>query len=40
MDQVRRAEIPTKLDDLHRASLEELLADFGIEGLSGAEKDH
>jgi 2-haloacid dehalogenase len=41
MDRVRRGEIPwTKLDDLHRASLEELLAEFGIEGLSGAEKDH
>jgi 2-haloacid dehalogenase len=39
MDRVRSGEIPwTKLDDLHRASLEELLADFGIEGLSGAEK--
>ena len=41
MDRVRRGEIPwTKLDDLHRASLEELLAEFGIEGLSCAEKDH
>ena len=41
MDRVRRGEIPwTKLDDLHRASLEELLADFGIEGLSGAEKGY
>jgi 2-haloacid dehalogenase len=37
---VRRGEIPwTKLDDLHRASLEELLAEFGIEALSRAEKD-
>jgi len=35
MDRVRRAEIPwTKLDDLHRASLEELVSEFGIEGLS------
>jgi 2-haloacid dehalogenase len=41
MDRVRRGEIPwTKLDDLHRASLEELLAEFGIEDLSCAEKDH
>jgi 2-haloacid dehalogenase len=41
MERVRRGEIPwTRLDDLHRASLEELLAEFGIEGLSGAEKDH
>ena len=41
MDRVRRGEIPwTKLDDLHRASLEELLAEFGIEALSRAEKDH
>jgi 2-haloacid dehalogenase len=41
MDRVRSGEIPwTKLDDLHRASLEELLADFGIEGLSGAEKGY
>jgi 2-haloacid dehalogenase len=37
MDRVRRGEIPwTKLDDLHRVSLEELLAEFGIEGLSCA----
>jgi 2-haloacid dehalogenase len=41
MDRVRRGEIPwTKLDDLHRVSLEELLAEFGIEGLSCAEKGH
>jgi 2-haloacid dehalogenase len=41
IDRVRRAEIPwTKLDDLHRASLEELLREFGIEGLSEEEKDH
>src|SRR5215217_595880 len=41
MDRVRRGEIPwTKLDDLHRASLEELLEEFGIEGLADAEKDH
>jgi len=41
MDRVRRGEIAwTKLDDLHRASLEELLAEFGVEGLSEEEKDH
>lgn len=41
MDRVRRGELPwTKLDDLHRASLEELLDEFGIEGLSEEEKDH
>jgi 2-haloacid dehalogenase len=41
MDRVRRAEIPwTKLDDLHRASLGELLGEFGIEGLSEEEKDN
>ncbi len=40
MDRVRRGEIPwTKLDDLHRASLEELTREFGIEGLSEREKD-
>ncbi len=40
MDRVRRAEIPwTKLDDLHRASLEELISEFGIEGLSEREKE-
>ncbi len=39
MDRVRRAEIPwTKLDDLHRASLEELMSELGIEGLSEREK--
>jgi 2-haloacid dehalogenase len=41
MERVRRGEIPwTRLDDLHRASLEDLLEEFGIEGLSDAEKDH
>ena len=41
MDRVRRGEIPwTKLDDLHRASLEELLGEFGIEALSEEEEDH
>jgi 2-haloacid dehalogenase len=41
MDRVRRGELPwTRLDDLHRASLEELLDEFGVEGLSEREKDH
>jgi 2-haloacid dehalogenase len=41
MDRVRRGEIPwTNLDALHRASLEGLLAEFGIEDLPGDEKDH
>ena len=41
MDRVRRGEIPwTKLDDLHRASLEELLEEFGIESLTDAEKEY
>ena len=36
MDRVRSGEIPwTKLDDLHRASLDELIEEFGVEGLSG-----
>ena len=40
MDRVRSGEIPwTKLDDLHRASLEELIEEFGIDGLSGEERD-
>ena len=41
MDRVRRGEIPwTNLDTLHRTSLEELLDEFGIEGLTQEEKDH
>jgi 2-haloacid dehalogenase len=41
MDRVRRGEIPwTKLDDLHRSSLDELEGEFGLEGLSEEEKDH
>jgi 2-haloacid dehalogenase len=40
MDKVRKGEIPwTKLDDLHRALLEDLLREFHIAGLSEAEKD-
>jgi 2-haloacid dehalogenase len=41
MDKVRSGEQPWKtLDALHRASLEELLVEFGIEGLTEEEKDH
>ena len=41
MDRVRRGELPwANLDALHRASLEELLEEFGVEGLSGEEIDH
>ena len=41
MDRVRKGELPwTKLDDLHRMSLEILLKEFKIEGLSESEKDH
>jgi len=41
MDRVRRGELPwTNLDALHRASLEELLEEFGIEGLTQEELDH
>jgi 2-haloacid dehalogenase len=41
MDKVRKGELPwTKLDDLHRLVLEELLKEFGISGLTEEEKDH
>ena len=41
MDRVRSGELPwTRLDDLHRASLDELLDEFRVEGLSEEEKDH
>jgi 2-haloacid dehalogenase len=40
MDRVRRGEVPwTKLDDLHRASLVQLLGEFQIRGLGEAEID-
>jgi len=40
MDRVRSGEIPwTNLDALHRASLEELLDEFGVVSLSEEEKD-
>ncbi len=41
MDRVRRGELPwTILDDLHRASLERLVTEFGIAGLGAADLDH
>lgn len=41
MDRVMRGERPwTNLDALHRDALEELLPEFGVRGLSEAEKDH
>ncbi len=41
MEKVRNGEVAwTNLDSLHRASLEELLEEFGVEGLSEDEKDH
>lgn len=41
MDKVRTGTMPwTKLDDLHRMLLEELLKEFHIEGLSEQEKDN
>ena len=41
MDKVRKGEIPwTKLDDLHRMILEDLLTQYKIEGLSEEEKVH
>jgi len=41
MQKVRTGELPwTKLDDLHRMLLEDLLKEFGMNGLSEAEKDH
>lgn len=40
MDRVRGGDLPwTKLDVLHRASLEELLEEFGVEGLTEEEKE-
>jgi len=41
MDRVRKGELPwTILDVLHRASLDKLLPQFGVTGLSEAELDH
>jgi 2-haloacid dehalogenase len=40
MDKVRKGEIPwTRLDDLHRMILDELLKEFKIEGLAEEEKN-
>lgn len=41
MNQVRTGELPwTKIDDLHRMILDELVVEFGLTGLSEAELDH
>ena len=41
MQRVRTGELPwTKLDDLHRASLDRLLTEHGITGLTEADKVH
>ncbi len=41
LDRVRRGEMPwTSLDRLHRPLLDNLLAEFHIDGLSEEEKDH
>jgi 2-haloacid dehalogenase len=41
LDRVQKSELPwTKLDDLHRTSLEEILKQFRIATLSEDEKDH
>jgi len=40
MNRVRTGELPwTRLDDLHRMTLEQTLADFGVPGLTEEEKD-
>ena len=41
MDRVRRGELPwTKIDDLHRMILDELLREAGITSVSDADVDH
>lgn len=41
MNKVRKGELPwTKLDDLHRMILDQLLVEFKINGLTEEEKDH
>lgn len=41
MDRVRKGELPwTRLDDLHRATLDGLIGRMGIGGLSEADRDH
>jgi 2-haloacid dehalogenase len=40
MDRVRRGELPwTSLDELHRTSLDELVAEFGVPGVPEAVRD-
>lgn len=41
MEKVRKGELPwTKLDDMHRILLDDLLQEFGIKGLPADEEDH
>ena len=41
MNRVRTGEVPwTRLDDLHRASLDRLIEEFGVAGLSEADRQH
>ena len=41
MDRVRNGQLPwTKLDALHRASLDALLDEYGVSGLTDAQRDH
>jgi 2-haloacid dehalogenase len=41
MNRVRTGELPwTRLDELHRLILDKVLADFGVSGLSEADKQH
>ncbi len=41
MDRVRKGEQPwTKLDDLHRATLDQLIVQFGLPDLGEADRDH
>ena len=41
MDRVRKGEQPwTRLDDLHRATLDQLVVQFGVSGLSETDLDH
>ena len=41
MNRVRRGELPWRpLDELHRSALEQILREFGVEGLSEAEIDY
>jgi|TARA_B100000959_G_scaffold287338_1_gene371239 2-haloacid dehalogenase len=41
MNRVRTGELPwTKIDDLHRMILDELVVEFGLNGLTEAELDH